>query len=85
MPIVFALQEPRVLHAVLGQLEWADAYSLFTTCKHLYTTFETTALRDVILCRFIPEYAQCLRERDMRYFKDIPFSAIDLDLLCKLP
>jgi hypothetical protein len=84
-PLVFALQESNVLHAVLWQLEWSDSFSLFTCCKRLFTLFESIPLRDVILSRFIPEYTQCLRERDIRFFKDIPFSVIDLDLLRKSP
>ena len=84
-PLVFALQEHTVLHAVLSQLEWSQSYSLCTCCKRLFTLFESIPLRDVILSRFIPEYAQCLRERDLRFFKDIPFGVIDLDLLRKSP
>ncbi|TEB25173.1 hypothetical protein FA13DRAFT_1756658 [Coprinellus micaceus] len=66
-PLVFALQESNLFPVHLLQ-----------TPVH---PVRVNSLRDVILSRFIPEYTQCLRERDIRFFKDIPFSVIDLDLL----
>ncbi|KAF6757187.1 hypothetical protein DFP72DRAFT_249186 [Ephemerocybe angulata] len=81
IPLVTTLQDPGILHALLSNLEWADTYSLLTTSKRLYTFFDTLALRDVILVRYLPEYAQCLRNRDMQYFQDVPVTVLDLDLL----
>lgn len=78
-----ALQEPSVLHALVWQLEWADCYNLLTSCKRLYSFFDITALRDVILARYLPEYAVCLQTRDMQFFQDVPVTVLDLDLLCK--
>ena len=81
--LVFSLQVPNVLHNVLRHLEWPDAYTLFTTCKHLFNLFQTIETRDVILARFLPEYAYIIQCRDMTLYKDIPVTALDLDLLCE--
>ncbi|KAF8959514.1 hypothetical protein BDZ97DRAFT_1906175 [Flammula alnicola] len=79
--LLTALQIPPTLAAVLSHLDWVDVYPLFTTCKALHDLFANLALKDVVLARYVPGYAQALRIRDMNHYHDVQVSIRDLDLL----
>jgi hypothetical protein len=84
IPSLFAsLGTSSILRAILASLEWADVYALLTTCRTLVDSFQTLSLRDVVLSRFVPGYAQCLRVKDMQFYQDIPITVYDLNRLGK--
>ncbi|KAF9484401.1 hypothetical protein BDN70DRAFT_849986 [Pholiota conissans] len=76
-----AMQIPPILAAVLSHLDWTDAYSLLVTCKSLSDLSRDSSLRDTILARYVPGYAQALRDRDMNHYQHVHISIHDLDLL----
>ncbi|KAH6913171.1 hypothetical protein BKA70DRAFT_715165 [Coprinopsis sp. MPI-PUGE-AT-0042] len=82
IPSLFVLlSTSSILHVIVALLDWADVYSLLTSCRRLTDTFQSLPLRDVVLSRFVPGYAQCLRVRDMQFYQDIPITVFDLNRL----
>ena len=80
--LISTLQIPSILAAFVSHLDWAELHPLFITCKTLREVFRESALRDVVLSRFVPGYSHCLRHRDMNHYQDVQVSMHDLDLLC---
>ncbi|KAF9565409.1 hypothetical protein CPC08DRAFT_189092 [Agrocybe pediades] len=76
-----SFQIPPALAALLAYLDWADAYSLFATCKTFREVLKELPLRDVVLSRYVPGYAYAMKSRDMSRYHDVPVSIHDLDLL----
>lgn len=79
--ILSTLQIPSVLAAFVSHLDWFELHPLFITCKTLRELFRESALRDVVLSRYVPGYTHCLRIRDMNHYQDVQVSIHDLDLL----
>lgn len=79
--LVLALNLPRVLSSLVAHLHWPDLLSLLNTCCHCRNIFLEPDLRDAILSRFVPTYADALRFRDTTNYHDLPVSLHDLDLL----
>lgn len=77
-----ALKSPSVLATIALYLDWPDLLSLLNTCRDSRNTFLDRNLRDTLLSRFLPGYADALRLRDFTNYHDIPVSIHDLDLLC---
>ncbi|PPR03079.1 hypothetical protein CVT24_012392 [Panaeolus cyanescens] len=75
------LHVPNILSALVAHLSWADLYPLLITCKALWDLFRHTALRDVVLSRFVPGYAYALRSRGSNQLANVQVSIHDLDLL----
>jgi hypothetical protein len=76
------LQHPSILARLIAHMGWSDLYHLLCTCQHIRDLFRDTALRDVILTRYVVGYGHCLRSRDLNHFQDVQISIYDLDLLC---
>jgi len=80
--LLSTLQNPSVLAAFISHLDWVELHPLFITCKTLREVFRESALRDVVLSRYVPGYSHCLLSRDMNHYQDVQVSIHDLDLLC---
>lgn len=80
--LVTTLQCPSILARFIAFVDWPDLYHLLCTCQHLRDLFRDTALKDVILARYVVGYGDCLRNRDLNHFQDVEISILDLDLLC---
>lgn len=76
------IQNPSILGAVISHLDWVDVYPLFVSCKALRDLSRNLTLRDTILARYVPGYAQALGDRDMNHYQHVHISIHDLDLLC---
>lgn len=79
--LVLAVDLPRVLSSLVSHLDWPDLLSLLNTCSHCRNIFLEPSLREVILSRLVPGYADALRLRDPTNYHDLPVSLHDLDLL----
>ncbi|KIM40513.1 hypothetical protein M413DRAFT_11417 [Hebeloma cylindrosporum] len=79
--LLSTLQIPSILAAFISHLDWVEVHPLFTTCKTFREIFRESALRDVVLSRYVPGYRYCLRGRDMNHYQDVQVSIHDLDLL----
>ncbi|TFK18127.1 hypothetical protein FA15DRAFT_675540 [Coprinopsis marcescibilis] len=79
--LLTVVDDPNIIQAIVGALEWCDAYALFTTCKKMSDIFRIIPLRDVVLCRYVPAYSNCLRSRDLQFYQDIPITVHNLDRL----
>lgn len=75
------LQHPSILARLIAHMGWSDLYHLLCTCQHIRDLFRDTALRDVILTRYVAGYGHCLRSRDLNHFQDVQISIYDLDLM----
>jgi len=80
--LIATLQIPSILATFISHLDWVELHPLFITCKTLREVFRDSALRDVVLSRFVPGYSHCLPHRDMNHYQDVQVSMHDLDLLC---
>ncbi|KAF7773353.1 hypothetical protein Agabi119p4_5520 [Agaricus bisporus var. burnettii] len=79
--LVLAVDLPQVLSSLVAHLDWPDLLSLLNTCSHCRNIFLAPSLREVILSRLVPGYADALRLRDPTNYHDLPVSLHDLDLL----
>ena len=79
--LLSTLQIPSILAALISHLDWVELHPLFMTCKTLHEVFRESALRDVVLSRYVQGYSHCLRGRDMNHYQDVQVSIHDLDLL----
>ncbi|KAF8150674.1 hypothetical protein B0H34DRAFT_801609 [Crassisporium funariophilum] len=79
--LLATLQHPAILASLAAHLDWADLLPLLSTAKSFRLLFADPALRDVVLARFVPGYARCVRHRDLAHYQDVHVSIHDLDLL----
>ncbi|CAK5269448.1 unnamed protein product [Mycena citricolor] len=80
-PFLRAAKQPRVLAMLLACSSWATAWALFNTCRDIRDFIYCPELRDVILSRFVPDYAACLRVSDPRRLTKVPIALTELNTL----
>lgn len=78
-----ALLHPRILASLLSQVGWRACWTLVNTCRNFRNFFASSELKDVILSRFVPGYAACLRISDPLRLQNVPVTLTDLHLLSK--
>lgn len=78
---VRSLKQPHILARLLQFLQWADLYSLLSTCADMRHLWDTRDFRDTILSHFVPGYSYALRHCDLSKYQDLDISLQDLDLL----
>ncbi|KAJ7285118.1 hypothetical protein C8J57DRAFT_1170361 [Mycena rebaudengoi] len=76
-----ALLHPRILASLLSQVGWRACWTLVNTCRNFRNFFASSELKDVILSRFVPGYAACLRISDPLRLQNVPVTLTDLHLL----
>ncbi|KAF5359334.1 hypothetical protein D9756_003251 [Leucocoprinus leucothites] len=85
---IAAVKTPAVLAGLAARLDWPDLLSLLNTCRDCRHVFRNVILRDLLLSRLVPGFAEALRFRDLANYRDVPIDLHDLDLLLislKLP
>ncbi|KAL1753034.1 hypothetical protein FB107DRAFT_264882 [Schizophyllum commune] len=78
---VNAVKQPKILSALVYSIEWPDFWSFANTCRDCRRLVGTPDLTDVVLSRFVPGYAQCLRACDLEQLKKVTVTLSDLHLL----
>ena len=80
---VNAVKQPKILSALVYSIEWPDFWSFANTCRDCRRLVGSPDLTDVVLSRFVPGYAQCLRACDLEQLKKVTVTLSDLHLLCE--
>ncbi|KAJ7707588.1 hypothetical protein B0H17DRAFT_1033161 [Mycena rosella] len=80
-PLLTAAKHPRILASLLAHLSWRASWALLSTCRDCRDFFSYPELKDVILSRFVPGYATCLRISDPLRLQNVPVALADLHLL----
>ncbi|KAJ7126871.1 hypothetical protein C8R44DRAFT_779777 [Mycena epipterygia] len=81
LPLLAAVMHPRIFTSMLAQLSWRACWVLLNSCRDCRNLFSYPELKDVILSRFVPGYAACLRISDPLRLQNVPVSLVDLNLL----
>lgn len=79
--LLTTLQIPSILAAYASKLDWLDAYPLFITCKTTYNLLQDDQLRNALLSRYVPGYAEALRGHHLNHTQRMTITIYDLDLL----
>ncbi|KAJ7104035.1 hypothetical protein B0H15DRAFT_808183 [Mycena belliarum] len=81
VPLLALVKNPHILTSLLAQLSWRACWALLGTCRDCRDFFSFSELKDVILSRFVPGYAICLRISDSVRLQSVPVTLADLHLL----
>ncbi|KAJ7475958.1 hypothetical protein FB451DRAFT_1245321 [Mycena latifolia] len=79
--LLTVVKDPRVLASLFAQLSWRACWALLSTCHDCREFFSCPELKDVILSRFVPGYAACVRISDPLRLQNVPVTLADLHLL----
>ncbi|KAJ7170840.1 hypothetical protein C8R43DRAFT_1231566 [Mycena crocata] len=79
--LLAVLKAPHILASLIAHLGWNACRALLSTCRDFRDFFSCPELKDVILSRFVPGYAVCLRISDPLRLQIVPVTLADLNLL----